>query len=182
MAEAELSPEEVQQRVAILNRLRELLQAQRDRFKKYLEVLDSQKDLIEHGVADGRADDKVDGTVGPADDLMTHVELEELILADIFSIQKVIDPLEALYNAAYPDGSPNRAATADTPADVPSLKTALQSLKDEAVIRVARNKELLSKRMAETRSELKDLRSNPFAARRSVYNGAEAPSLIDIKL
>ncbi|GHT95819.1 hypothetical protein FACS1894141_5110 [Spirochaetia bacterium] len=176
MTEMELSPEEVQQRVAVLKRFRELLQAQRDRFKKYLEVLDSQKELIEHG----RADDKVDGTAdGKTDDLMTHVELGEQILADIFSIQKVIDPLEALYNAAYPDGSPNQA---DTPADVPSLKTALQGLKDEAVIRVARNKELLSKRMAETRSELKDLRSNPFAARRSVYNGAEAPSLIDIKL
>jgi septal ring factor EnvC (AmiA/AmiB activator) len=162
--ETSLSPEEVQQRVAVLNRFRELLQAQRDRFRKYLEVLDTQKELIEHGM-----------TEGTADDLVTHVELEELILADIFSIQKVIDPLEAMYNAAYPESSPAKA-------DVPSLKTAITSLKEEAVIRVERNRELLSKRMTEIRSELKDLRSNPFAARRSVYGGGETPSIIDIKL
>jgi hypothetical protein len=155
-----ISPEEVVHRVAVLKRFRELLQAQRDRFRAYLEVLDKQKDTIEQG---------------DAGDLTAHVELEEKIVADIFSIQKVIDPLEDMYRAAY---APEAAGEA---ADLPSLKTALEGLKAEAVVRTRRNKDLLSKRMEAVRSEITALRKNPYAKRRSVYAGAETPALIDIE-
>jgi hypothetical protein len=172
-AEQGISPEEVTRRVAILKRFRELLQAQRDRFREYLEVLDKQKDVIEQG---------------RAEDLISQVELEEKIVADIFSIQKVIDPLENMYrtfyqeghNAAHPQGVPGGARLRDG-SDVLDLKSALEGLKREAVIRSERNKELLSKRMAELRSEIKSLRGNPYAARRSVYGGEGSASLIDIK-
>lgn len=48
-ASATISPEEFNQRVAILKRFRTLLTEQRDRFRSYLEVLDKQKDVIETG-------------------------------------------------------------------------------------------------------------------------------------
>ena len=80
-----LSQSELNQRVAVIKRFKELLKAQRDRFQSYLSALDKQKDVIERGTAD---------------DLMRHVELEEKIVADIFSIQKVIDPLEEMYRSA----------------------------------------------------------------------------------
>ncbi|QQO09727.1 flagellar export chaperone FlgN [Breznakiella homolactica] len=152
----EISPEELVRRVAIVKRFRELLIQQRDRFREYLEVLDKQKDVIEEG---------------KAEDLIAHVELEEKIVADIFSIQKVIDPLEDMYRASYPDRE----------SEVPNLKAALEELKEEAVVRSERNRELLSKRMAEIRSEIKALRGNPYAARRPVYGGSDSASLIDIK-
>lgn len=151
------SPEELAQRVAILKRFRELLVAQRERFRTYLEVLDRQKDVIEQG---------------SADDLIAHVELEEKIVADIFSVQKVIDPLEDMYRTVYPDGGAS---------EIPGLKSALEGLKAEAVVRTERNKELLSKRMTEIRSEIKTLRANPYAGRTSIYAGTGVPSMIDIE-
>jgi hypothetical protein len=152
----EIAPDELVRRVAVLKRFRELLCRQRDRFQQYLEVLDKQKDSIEKG---------------STGDLISHVEMEERIVADIFSIQKVIDPWEDMYRAAYP----GREAE-----DVPKLKAALEELKSEAVIRTERNKELLSSRMADIRREIKALRGNPYAAHPSIYS-TESAALIDIK-
>jgi predicted phage gp36 major capsid-like protein len=170
-AQAEISPEELRQRVAVLKRFRALLTEQRDRFRSYLEVLDKQKDIIE---------------TGSADDLLAHVELEEKIVADIFSIQKVVDPLDELYRALVSAGGASPGEGHDTGGvrdDVPDLKSALEDLKAEAVVRSNRNRELLSKRMVEIRSEIKTLRNNPYAgsARRSAFSEAGTASLIDIK-
>jgi hypothetical protein len=57
----------------------------------------------------------------------------------------------------------------------------VERLKQEAVIRSERNRDLLSKRMTGIRSEIKSLRDNPGAARRSVYAGSGSPSIIDVK-
>jgi hypothetical protein len=162
MAVEELAPEELHRRVAILRRFRELLQDQRDRFRLYLEVLDKQKDVIEQGDAEA---------------LIAHVEMEEKIVADIFSIQKVINPLEDMYRAAY------SAKTGNSPeaAEVPNLKSALEDLKTEAIARSERNKELLLQRMTELRDEIKALRGNPFARKSSVYAEPGTASLIDIQ-
>jgi hypothetical protein len=163
---AGMSAEELAQRVAVLRRFRTLLQEQRDRFRSYLEVLDKQQDII---------------ATGSAEELLSHVELEEKIVADIFSIQKVIDPLEAMYQTIFPGARGfQRSEGAD---DVPDLKAALEDLKDEAVLRSTRNKELLSRRMVELRSEIKALRENPYAAkaRRSAFSSGATASLVDIE-
>jgi hypothetical protein len=159
----ELSQEELKRRVAILKRFRELLKAQRDRFRDYLNVLDKQKDVIEKGNTEA---------------LIAHVEMEEQIVADIFSIQKVIDPLEGMYHAVY-SGETESSGGVET--DLPSLKSALEGLKKEAVTRSERNKNLLSKRMGEIRSEIKNLRGNPYAARPSVYANTGEASFVDVK-
>ena len=156
-----LSSEEIQQRVSILKRFRELLSQQRDRFRHYLDALDKQKNVIEKG---------------NAEDLLVHVELEENIVADIFAIQKVIDPLEEMYQARCS----NQAAGIDQDQEVPSLRKALEELRSEAIVRSARNRDLLSKRMAQLRQEMKVLRSNPYAIHRSPYS-QESPVLVDIK-
>jgi hypothetical protein len=159
-----LPQEEIQRRVAVLKRFRELLRAQRDRFREYLHVLDKQKDIIEKG---------------RAEDLITHVELEEQIVSDIFAIQKVINPLEDMYHTLTGAASPALPDAAS--AELPGLKSALEALKTEAAVRSERNKRLLSKRMEELRSEIKSLRNNPYKAQRSVYSDSPPPSLIDIK-
>jgi hypothetical protein len=164
-AKKELSKEEVSQRAAVLRRFKELLKAQRDRFRAYVDALDRQRDTIEHG---------------STDDLIRHVELEERIVADIFSIQKVIDPMEDMYRQAqmmYPTQS--EAAHEDD--SVMSLKSALENLKAEAISRSEQNKNLLSKRMTEIRSEIKNLRANPYSRRHSAYSSSAAPTLVDIR-
>jgi hypothetical protein len=102
---------------------------------------------------------------------MAHVELEEKIVANIFAMQKVIDPLDEMYRAAG-------GAVPGTAAGVRSLKSALEDLKKEAVIRSNRNKDLLSRRMAEIREEIKTLRTNPY--RSGAAGRPAAPTLVDI--
>ena len=163
----DISLSELSQRVAVIKRFKELLKAQRDRFRAYLDALDRQKDVIERGTAD---------------DLLRHVELEEKIVADIFTIQKVIDPIEEMYRSARVEGPVNTGKKSGGKQDedeVSGLKEALEGLKAEAVIRSGQNRELLAKRLAELRSEIKSLRSNAYA-RRGI-DTTPAPTQIDIK-
>ena len=153
-----ISPGELSQRVAVLKRFKELLKTQRDRFRTYLDALDKQQEVIQRGTTD---------------DLLHHVELEEMIVKDIFSIQKVIDPLEEMYQSVK--------MPVPGEDEVISLKEALQGLKAEALIRSEQNRELLGKRMAEIRAEIKTLQANPYTRRRKSGLDAPAPSQIDIK-
>ena len=157
-----ISADELAQRVALLRRFRELLVQQRERFHRYLSLLDKQETVIQ---------------TGHAGELLAHVELEEQIVTDILSIQKVIDPLEAMYQATA-SSSGNATATAD---DVPALKVTLENLKSQAAARSAHNRDLLSARMVELRSEITELRNNPLAnASRSKYQNSVSASLVDI--
>ncbi|MDR1839123.1 MAG: flagellar protein FlgN [Treponema sp.] len=160
---------ELAQRVAVLKRFKTLLSQQRDRFRSYLDLLEKQQSVIESG---------------SAEDLLTYVEIEEKIVADIFSIQKVIDPLEEMYYSIAAGGrSPEKASgKSEASEEVPSLKASLEKLQSEAIIRSTKNKELLSKRMLELRSEIKALRNNPYSAnaRRSGFSNTNIASLVDL--
>jgi hypothetical protein len=160
----DISPEELAQRVAILRRFKVLLTQQRDRFRAYLEMLEKQQEIIESG---------------SADDLLAHVDMEEKIVADIFSIQKVINPLEEMYHTVVLGSG----AVRHTDDEVPSLKAALEDLKSQAVIRSSHNKELLSRRMVELRHEITALRNNPYnqGSRNSVYGNSRTATLVDIQ-
>ena len=153
----EISEGELTQRMAIVKRFKELLEQQRERFRIYLAELDREKLAI--------------GT-GSADEIIAHVKLEEQIVEDIFSIQKVIDPLEIMYNAAGPYLPAN---------DVSALKTTLEDLKLQAAARSGQNRDLLSGRMAEINSEIQAIKNNPFIskARQALYQNV-TPSLVDI--
>jgi hypothetical protein len=152
-----ISEGELTQRMAVVKRFRELLEQQRERFRSYLTELDRQRLAI--------------GT-GSAEEIIAHVELGEQIIEDIFSIQKVIDPLEIMYNAAGPYLPAN---------DVSALKTALEDLKLQAAAQSGQNRDLLSSRMADVNSEIQAIKNNPFIskARNALYQNA-APSLVDI--
>jgi DNA-binding transcriptional regulator GbsR (MarR family) len=162
---------ELAQRVAILRRFKTLLTQQRDRFRSYLNLLEKQQNIIEKG---------------SPEELLNYVEIEEKIVADIFSIQKVIDPLEEMYYTVTA-GQKQQAKKTETSSsgqdEVPGLKASLEKLKNEAVIQSTKNKELLSKRMLELRSEIKALRNNPYAAnvKKSSFGGINTAALIDIK-
>ncbi|MDR2177157.1 MAG: flagellar biosynthesis protein FlgN [Treponema sp.] len=163
-SKAGLDQNELDQRVAILRRFRALLAEQRDRFRAYLDELDKQKDVIE---------------TGSAEEIVAHVELEEKIVADILAIQKVIVPLDKMYHSL---SAPDVSGDIDGgETEVLGLKSALDSLKKEVVIRSSRNKDILSRRMLEIREEIKSLRTNPY--RPGGYtpgNGSAGPSLVDI--
>ncbi|MCL2243599.1 MAG: flagellar biosynthesis protein FlgN [Treponema sp.] len=172
-AAVNIDPAELAQRVAVLRRFKTLLTQQRDRFHSYLNLLEKQQNVIESG---------------SAEDLLTYVEIEEKIVADIFSIQKVIDPLEEMYNTVVSGYEPGKnpqgkILKSDNSEEVSGLKASLEKLKTEAVIRSTKNKELLSKRMLELRQEIKTLRNNPYAAggKRRHFSDSKTASLVDIK-
>jgi len=169
---SDIDSAELAQRVAVLKRFKKLLTQQRDRFKTYLDLLDRQQGVIESG---------------SAEDLLKYVEIEEKIVADIFSIQKVIDPLEEMYYSIAAEKSPDRfhknidaSSRINSSEDVPGLKASLEKLQSEAVIRSAKNKELLSKRMLEIRSEIKSLRNNPYNGRSS-YAKSNTAVIVDLQ-
>ena len=149
---------ELQKRMTMLRRLRELILEQRGKFERYLDVLDQEKGDIE---------------TGDVDRLVAHVEIEEAIVSEIFTFQKAIDPLEQLYRAALPSGDPGLR-------EVHGLRDSLLELKTEVLKRNAENRGLLKARMEALRSEVLSLR-NPLAMRRSVYANEDTGSLIDIR-
>ncbi|MDR0539156.1 MAG: flagellar export chaperone FlgN [Spirochaetaceae bacterium] len=153
---AHIEEAETQSRVALLKRFRQLLVMQRERFRTYLETLDLQKNLIENGTVE---------------ELSNYVELEEKIAGDIFSLQKVIEPLQGMYRFAW---------NGLEPPEIPEIQTVVENLKNEAKNRLERNKTLLQDRMALIRNEIKELRASPYRRRRSAYTAA-APSLIDVQ-
>ncbi|MDR1216439.1 MAG: flagellar biosynthesis protein FlgN [Treponema sp.] len=152
-----ITQEELQKRVAVIKRFRELLCEQRERFRSYLNILDKQKPVIEKG---------------SAEDILSHIEIEEKMLSDIFSIQKVLTPLEPLYRTSI--------KTVEAP-DVAKIQSALENLKTEASLKVKQNRDTLEIRMNELKEQMEVLRSNPYT-RRSLHSmGGESASFVDME-
>ena len=148
-----LEEREVKQRVAILRRLREALNTQRQKFQKYLFVLEHEEsDIIN----------------GEMDRLAAHVELEQSIVKEIGAVQKVIDPLADMYRMAYPQREE----------DIPEIMTSLESLKTQVLERNIKNQQLLRRQMTNLRSKILDLQSHKRA--KSVFSANETPVLVDI--
>jgi hypothetical protein len=174
----QLSQAELDQRVAVLKRFRELLANQRDKFRSYMDLLDHQKRDIESGDVDA---------------LVAHVEAEQGIVAEIFAVQKVIAPLEDLYRAVYPAGTNAGAegkgthsdggrgsGDTDGPQGISELKTTLEALKNEVVQRNTENQALLKQRMDMLRHQIMSV-NNPYTKRKSVYAQSAEPENLDIQ-
>jgi flagellar biosynthesis/type III secretory pathway chaperone len=146
------SHEEVERRVALLKKLKQTLNQQREKFHNYLQVLDKERDSLEQG---------------KFDHLQTQVKLEEVIVEEIGTFQKVIDPLEDVWRQAYPESSDY---------EVEELKSNLAQLKTQVLEKNASNRSLLSSRMEEVRSEIVRLRPRP----KNPYGKRAESHLIDI--
>ncbi len=156
MTRQDLTQDEVDQRVAILKRFRELLEEQRTKFREYLTVLEKQAEMI---------------STENIDAMVRHTEIEQSIISEIFTIQKVIDPMEAMYREANP-------GLAD--AEIPKLKTDLDHLKKEVIAQNGKNRELLKSHMTVLRQQVVSLK-NPYAKRTSVYaSDGHTASRVDI--
>jgi FlgN protein. len=156
-ARQDLTREEVDERIAILKRFRQLLQQQRQKFRDYLAVLEKQEEMI--------ASDNVDAMVA-------HTEIEQSIVSELYTIQKVIDPLEEMYRTAHP-GIPD--------AEIPKLRTDLEQLRGEVIVQNEKNRELLRSRMQVLRQKVVSIQ-NPYAKRNSVYaSQGQTATRIDIQ-
>ena len=145
----ELSKEELDERIAILKRFRKLLEQQRNKFQEYLMVLESQEGRIE--MEDG-------------DSIAAHAELENQIVKNLASLQKVIVPMQGMYNAIMP-GVP----VADN-ASVGQLQLDLANLQKQVLAQNERNRNLLQNQMGKIKNQLGNMNlRNPYRGRSSVY-------------
>ena len=151
---AALDTREVEQRVAVLKRLKDLLLGQREKFRTYLDVLEHQQtDIAE----------------GDTDKLQEHVALEKAIVSEIYSFQKVIDPLDDMYRMAYP----NR----EEETEIFEIRGSLERIRDEVLDRNRRNQELLRNDMGALRQKISGIRS--LRKLTSVVPMESTPTLID---
>ena len=157
MHTATLNDSEIAERVAILKRFRSLLEEQRLKFREYLTVLEKQEKSI---------------SAENTEAVLQHTELEESIIAEIFTIQKVIDPLEYMYtNICKNEHS-----------DIPHLKTDLDDLQKRVLAQNKRNRELLQTHITGLRQQIASLK-RPYAHKESIYAGtARTAALVDLSL
>ena len=140
-----LSNEEIEERVAILKRLKTLLEQQRNKFKEYLNVLEKQQNSID-------AED--------SEALIKHSELEQQIASNIISLQKVIKPIEVMCNDTF-SGVPDLG-------EIPQLQADLQNLQQQVLDRNKKNRDLLQVHIGQLKDRLSSMK-NPYRNARSVY-------------
>lgn len=153
-----LSRQEIDQRVAVLKRFKALLQEQRKKISDYLVVLETQERSIN--------EENIDA-------LVHHTELEQSIIGDIFTIQKVIDPIEEMYRLGMPDKD-------DT--EVVRLKSDLNKLQSQVIDQNQKNRELLQSRMADLRQEMISINPNYSYTAKAFSKQEAVSSLVDISI
>ncbi len=146
----ELTKVEIDERVAVLKRLRKLLEMQRDKFREYLNVLEHQENKIYSD--DGQA-------------LKAHTQLEEQIVANISNLQKVIEPVQRMVTSFEIQGS-----FAEEENSVHTMQKELSDLKEKVLAQNKKNQQILKIHIEQLGASLDELkRRNPYRGRVSVY-------------
>ena len=156
-----ISEEELEERVALLKRFKELLEKQRKKFRDYLNVLEKQAEVI-----------KTEDTEA----LLIHTEIEQQIVANISNLQKVIQPIEEMYVNARLDSSDENYSEI---IEIPTLKTDLAKLQKEVLEQNEVNRNLLKTQMESLRQKIEGIK-NPYRYNKSIYSKTENTASIII--
>lgn len=159
--ESHLTKEELDERIAILKKFRQLLEQQRTKFQEYLSVLEAQESRIEDDDAEA---------------LLAHSELEAQIVQGIGSLQKVIVPMQELYS--------NSGAASYNPAEavpISCIQRDLERLQSQVLVQNERNRILLKVRMVQLKKQITEFK-NPYRSLNSVYAQKAASSGSRIQL
>lgn len=148
---AELTDEELNERVAILRRFRTLLEQQRSKFQEYLNVLEKQENAI--SAEDTNA-------------IINHAELEQQVVAGIKNLQKVIVPMSEMYKSSA------KNANSESDKSVESIQNELEKLQGKVLEQNQKNRELLKKHLVQIRSQIENFK-NPYRKNRSIYASAQ---------
>lgn len=147
---AEITQEELNERVAILRRFKNLLEEQRGKFREYLTVLEKQQDSI---------------TSENPESLLAHTELEQQVVKNIANLQKVIVPMSKMYKA-----------NAGNDASIQKIQNELSDLQDKVLKQNAINRDLLKVHIEQLRAQIAGFK-NPYKANRSVYANVQTQNV-----
>ena len=101
--------------------------------------------------------------------LQAQVEIEKSIVEEIYSLARVINPLQELYRMAYPLSEP----------EIPSLQKSLETIRTQVLAHNERNRNLLKESIALIRQEIASLRTAKRP--KSPFADVPAPSMIDVR-
>lgn len=144
---AEITQEELNERVAMLKRFRTLLEQQREKFQEYLTVLEKQQDSI--------------ASENP-EALLAHTELEQQVVRNIANLQKVIVPMSKMCkNSAIPQN------TAETES-INKIQNDLNDLQNRVLKQNEINRDLLRVHIEQIKTQINNFK-NPYKNLKSVY-------------
>ena len=151
---AEITQEELNERVALLRRFKSLLEEQRGKFREYLTVLEKQQDSI---------------TAENPENLLAHTELEQQVVKNIANLQKVIVPMAKMYHSAG-----EKSAAED--AEIIKIQNDLSDLQNRVLKQNAINRDLLRLHIEQLKTQISGFK-NPYKNNRSVYANLQAQSV-----
>ena len=144
---AELTQEELNERVALLRKFRSVLEQQRNKFQEYLTVLEKQQDSI---------------TKENPESLIAHTELEQQVVKNIANLQKVIIPMSKMYKQSLP------MAHTTEDAGITQIQNELNDLQNRVLKQNQINRDLLREHIESIRNQIQNFK-NPYKNARSVY-------------
>jgi hypothetical protein len=157
---AEISQEELNERVAILRRFRTLLEQQRGKFKEYLDVLEKQQKSISEENPES---------------LIAHTELEQQVVKNIASLQKVIVPMSNMYKSVSANNNDKEAQS------ILQLQNELTDLQEKVLKQNEINRDLLRVHIESIRTQIQNFK-NPYRNARSVYaQPQKVASLVEVE-
>ena len=157
---AEITQQELDERVALLRKFRSLLEQQRNKFREYLTVLEKQQDSI---------------TKENPENLIAHTELEQQVVRNIANLQKVIVPMSKMYKASVP-----MAHTADD-AGITQIQNELNDLQTRVLKQNQINRDLLREHIESIRTQIQNFK-NPYKNIKSVYAQPQrVASLVEVE-
>ena len=144
---AELTQQELDERVALLRKFRSVLEQQRNKFQEYLTVLEKQQDSI---------------TKENPESLIAHTELEQQVVKNIANLQKVIVPMSKMYKQSVP------MAHTSEEAGISQIQNELNDLQSRVLKQNQINRDLLRDHIESIRNQIQNFK-NPYKNARSVY-------------
>ncbi|MCR4735950.1 MAG: flagellar export chaperone FlgN [Treponema sp.] len=156
---AEITQEELNERVAILKRFRTLLEEQRGKFKEYLNVLEKQHDSI---------------TSENTEALLAHTELEQQVVKNLVNLQKVIVPMNKLYTAG-------KVPSANEAEEIAKIQEEVSELQNKVINQNKINRDLLKLHLESLKTQIKNFQ-NPYKNNRNVYaKQANVARLVEVE-
>lgn len=158
---AEITHEELLERVALLRKFKSVLEQQRNKFKEYLSVLEKQQNSIE--------------SENP-ETILAHTELEQQVVKNISNLQKVIVPMSKMYKSL--GVSQNQMPEIE---HIQNIQKDLADLQNKVLVQNQINRDLLRVHINHIKTQIQNF-NNPYKNARSVYAQTErVASLVQVE-
>lgn len=159
---SEISQTELSERVSILKRFKQLLEQQREKFQRYLKVLEVQELSI---------DDE------DAEKIVQHAELGQALISEISSIKRVIDPIESMYRSVRTIGMDPKSKAIEL--ETTRLKQDLQNLQNNILAQNKINRDKLKGQLSGLRKQIANIKN--ISKQKNIFSSDESASLIDLE-